>query len=123
MMPPTDSMHQNTAPNTTTMRNRKYVSADGYFEAVYAYNGKLLKEGDGDIDMGTYNYFPSTKKSTDSKSNIILKALDTLVAYIGHTADDIIPYEIYRNSKQDLKEYLVKVGEEYKKQYERIESR
>ena len=47
--------------NTTTMRNRKYVSADGYFEAVYSYNGKLLKEGDGDIDMGTYNYSPSTK--------------------------------------------------------------
>ena len=52
-------MHQNTAPNTTTMRNKKYVSADGYFEAVYSYDGKLLNEGVADIDMGTYNYLLS----------------------------------------------------------------
>ena len=62
-METTDAMHQNTAPNTTTMRNRKYVSADGYFEAVYSYNNNktLLNEGKYDVDMGTYNYLPSGK--------------------------------------------------------------
>ena len=69
MKAPGDSMHQNTAPNTTTMRNKKYVSADGYFEAVYSYDGKLLNEGVADIDMGTYNYLLSGKNILNYSKN------------------------------------------------------
>ena len=97
-------MHQNTAPNTTTMHNRKYVSADGYFEAVYSYDGKLLNEGVADIDMGTYNYAPSTK-GIDYKWYHLLK--------------DMITYDVYKNSKKDLDNYLNK----FSKNYEGIESK
>ena len=101
MMPPTDSMHQNTAPNTTTMRNRKYVSADGYFEAVYSYNGKLLKEGDGDIDMGTYNYSPSTKGG---------------IYMFFHLIEDMITYGFYKNTKSELHENIVSAKNKLKKE-------
>ena len=101
MMPPTDSMHQNTAPNTTTMRNRKYVSADGYFEAVYSYDGKLLKEGDGDIDMGTYNYSPSTKG---------------VKHMVFHLIEDMITYELYKNTKSELHENCVSAKNKLKKE-------
>ena len=94
-------MHQNTAPNTTTMHNRKYVSADGYFEAVYSYDGKLLNEGVADIDKGTYNYFPSEKN------------------FFGHFLRDMFTYEVYKNSKQDLDDHLIEIL----KNYERIESK
>ena len=100
-METSDAMHQNTAPNTTTMHNRKYVSADGYFEAVYSYDGKLLNEGVADIDMGTYNYLPSGK------------------SFFGHFFKDMITYEVYKNSKKDLDDYLNK----FSKNYERIESK
>ena len=81
------------------MRNKKYVSADGYFEAVYSYDGKLLKEGDGDIDMGTYNYAPSTKKHLKWGS---IQAKGT------HGIKDVLPYLIYKNTKNDLqKMYLL----------------
>ena len=104
MTPPTDAMHQNTAPNTTTMRNKKYVSADGYFEAVYSYDGKLLNEGVADIDMGTYNYAPSTKGG---------------FYMIYHLFKDMITYDVYKNSKKDLNDYL----NNFSKNYERIESK
>ena len=103
-METSDAMHQNTAPNTTTMHNRKYVSADGYFEAVYSYDGKLLNEGVSDIDMGTYNYAPSTKGWTYK-------------AY--HLLKDMITYDVYKNSKKDLDDYLNKLS----KKYEGIESK
>ena len=122
-METSDAMHQNTAPNTTTMHNRKYVSADGYFEAVYSYDGKLLNEGVADIDMGTYNYAQSTRKSSNSKNNIIIKALDKLYSYAGHGLKDMATYEIYRNSKKDLKEHLNSISKKYIKQYGRIESK
>ena len=105
------------------MRNRKYVSADGYFEAVYSYGGKLLNEGVADIDMGAYNYAPSTRKSSNSKNNIIIKALDKLYSYAGHGLKDMATYEIYRNSKKDLKEHLNSISKKYIKQYGRIESK
>ena len=83
------------------MRNKKYVSADAYFEAVYSYDGKLLNEGVADIDMGTYNYLPSGKN------------------FFGHFFKDMITYEVYKNSKKDLDGYLNK----FSKNYERIESK
>ena len=86
------------------MRNRKYVSADGYFETVYSYDGKLLNEGVADIDMGTYNYVPSTKGWTYK-------------AY--HLLKDMITYDVYKNSKKDLDDYLNKLS----KKYEGIESK
>ncbi len=107
MMPPTDSMHQNTAPNTTTMRNRKYVSADGYFEAVYSYNGKLLNEGVADIDMGTYNCAPSTKKHLKWGS---IQAKGT------HGIKDVLPYLIYKNTKNDLQKMYLLYKENFHKQ-------
>ena len=88
MKAPGDSMHQNTAPNTTTMRNKKYVSADGYFEAVYSYDGKLLNEGVADIDMGTYNYLPSGK------------------SFFGHLLRDMFTYDAYKNSKKDYENFV-----------------
>ena len=90
--------------NTTTMRNRKYVSADGYFEAVYSYDGKLLNEGVANIDMGTYNYAPSTKGG---------------FYMIYHLFKDMITYNVYKNSKKDLDDYLNK----FSKKYEGIESK
>lgn len=84
---PADLMHQNTAPNTTTMRNKKYVSADGYFEAVYSYDGKLLNEGVADIDMGTYNYAPSEK------------------GFFKHYGKDMITYNFLKNTKTDFKNF------------------
>ena len=103
-METSDAMHQNTAPNTTTMHNRKYVSADGYFEAVYSYDGKLLNEGVANIDMGTYNYAPSTKGG---------------FYMIYHLFKDMITYDVYKNSKKDLDDYLNKLS----KKYEGIESK
>jgi hypothetical protein len=38
------------------LKNLKFVSSDGYFEAVYDVNGKLLTEENDPINMGTYNY-------------------------------------------------------------------
>ena len=106
-MPPDDAMHQNTAPNTTTMRNKKYVSADGYFKAVYSYNGKLLNEGMADIDMGTYNYAPSTKKHLKWGS---IQAKGT------HGIKDVLPYLIYKNTKNDLQKMYLLYKENFHKQ-------
>ena len=51
-------MHQNTI--YIKEPNKKYVSFDGYFEAVYYYDSQLLNEETASEDMGTYNYGPST---------------------------------------------------------------
>ena len=98
---PQDLLHQNTAPNIITKSNKKFVSFDGYFEAVYSYDNIFLKEGHGDVDMGTYNYSPSGKNVK------------------GHVAKDMVTYGIYKNSKQELEEQLSNLI----KKYERIESR
>ena len=76
--------------NTTTMRNRKYVSADGYFEAVYSYNNNktLLNEGKYDVDMGTYNYIPSGKN------------------FLGHLKKDMFTYDAYKNTKKDYENFI-----------------
>lgn len=40
--------------------NLKFVSGDGYHEAVYNMEGSLLTADNDAINMGTYNYFPAT---------------------------------------------------------------
>ena len=94
-------MHQNTSPSIVTKKNTKYVSFDGYFEAVYSYNGKLLKEGDGDIDMGTYNYSPSTKGG---------------IYMFFHLIEDMITYGFYKNTKSELHENIVSAKNKLKKE-------
>lgn len=60
-METSDAMHQNTAPIYKLKFNKKFVSFDGFFEVVYAYDNSLVTEEKGDEDMGTYNYLPSGK--------------------------------------------------------------
>ena len=80
-------LHQNTA--TSIKPNRKYVSFDGYFEAVYSYDNKLLNEKSAPVDMGTYNYNPSTAGK---------------LAFLGHFVNDMLPYYDFKNSEKDRKE-------------------
>ena len=93
-METSDAMHQNTASIYKLKFNKKFVSFDG----------KLLNEGVANIDMGTYNYAPSTKGG---------------FYMIYHLFKDMITYDVYKNSKKDLDDYLNK----FSKNYERIESR
>ena len=69
--------------------NRKYVSFDGYFEAVYSYDNKLLNEKSAPVDMGTYNYNLSTAGK---------------FAFLGHFVNDMMPYYDFKNSEKDRKE-------------------
>lgn len=92
MMPPLDAMHQNTAKEGKP--NRKYVSFDGHFEAVYSYYNVLLNEKNASIDMGTYNYAPSiTFKGNPFKTA---------------AAKDMSTYNLYKNTKEDLKKEMKK---------------
>jgi hypothetical protein len=111
------SMHQNTA--TEGKPNKKYVSFDGYFEAVYSYDGILLNEETAPIDMGTYNYNPSTawKRKHKDELDIIDTfdleyqkdiAKDTLDAMAGHGVTDVVTYEFLANSEEDLKERSIR---------------
>ena len=87
---PADLMHQNTSPSIITKKNIKYVSFDGYFEAVYSYNNNktLLNEGKYDVDMGTYNYIPSGKN------------------FLGHLKKDMFTYDAYKNTKKDYENFI-----------------
>ncbi len=78
-------MHQNTSPSIVTKKNTKYVSFDGYFEAVYSYNKILLNEGKYNVDMGTYNYAPSGK------------------SFLDHFSKDMFTYNSYRNTHKKYK--------------------
>lgn len=66
------------------MKNRKYVSFDGYFEAVYSHDNKLLNEETAPTDMGTYNYAPSTAKEWN--------------AWYDHYMRDVQPYKVLKNT-------------------------
>ena len=68
------------------------MSFDGYFEAVYSSDGILLNENTAPVDMGTYNYAPST-----AWNNIF----ELPEAYIGHFASDMLPYYSYKNSPEN----------------------
>ncbi len=90
MMPPSDREHQNTA--TEGKPNRKYVSFDGYFEAVYSHDNRLLDEETESLDMGTYNYSPF--KHNGSVPEIIGSGAV-------HFKTDFITYYMYTNTKED----------------------
>ena len=66
----------------TSLDNVKYVSWDGYREAVY--NKKTGKIVTNHMDMGTYNFWPSTK------------------GWAEHFAYDIFPWILWGNSIWDL---------------------
>lgn len=42
--------------------NLKFISADGFCEAVYDKNGKLQNENNNPVDMGTFNYAAGIKE-------------------------------------------------------------
>ena len=75
--PEKSALHQNTSSDNS---NKKYVSADGHFEAVYTKDGVLLSETYYPVDMGTYNYGVSTSE---------------------HIALDIVPYYSYGGNVKD----------------------
>ena len=97
-------MHQNTTEIPLLGNNRKYVSFDGYFEAVYSYDNRLINEIKGSLDMGTVNYSPSTE-GVGIKGKIL--------AGINHFKNDMLPYWLYRNTEKDK-------DEEKRKNIERI---
>lgn len=88
-------IHQNTAPFWKW--NRKYVSFDGYFEAVYSYDNQSLNEETASEDMGTYNYGPSTSGKS---------LFDMLFAYKEHYLKDMLPYFYKKNTKKDYEDFL-----------------
>lgn len=72
------------------LSNKKYVSFDGYFEAVYTYDGELLNEETSKLNMGTYNYAPSTEGGFN--------------AIIGHFVKDMLTYWLLGNVETHPKE-------------------
>ena len=106
------SFHQNTA--TLGKPNRKYVSFDGYFEAVYSYDNVLLNEETASIDMGTYNYSPSTAWKRNKNENIKNAELK---AKLKHTEEDVVTYFAKQNTKKDSDELKRKHDENNKYRY------
>ena len=98
-------MHQNTTEIPLLGNNRKYVSFDGHFEIVYSAENILLTEGSGDIDMGTYNYSPST-----DGDNVIEKG----EAYLEHYKKDMKPYNKYKNTEKERQDAEKKKEKEEK---------
>ncbi len=89
----TSMMRQNTA--SIKEPNRKYVSFEGYFEAIYSYDNKLLNEETASEDMGTYNYGPYTGENG-------LK--DMLINSKEHYLKDMLPY--FHKYKKDYEDFL-----------------
>ena len=96
---PLDKEHQNTAP--LFKRNKKYVSFDGYFEIVFSDDGVLLNEERASLDMGTYNYAPSTQE-------------ERLKAIFGHIFSDMLPYYMMENTEKDKKQKEKRVMDDIK---------
>ena len=69
--------HQFTSPERN---NKKYVSPDGKFEAIYSKNGDLV---DDPRDVGTYNFISPNKDG------------------LGHFIVDVVPWIWYGNSPND----------------------
>lgn len=77
--------------------NRKYVSFDGYFEAVYSYDNNLLNESTDSEDMGTYNFAPFNRGG-----NVFLN-------FLNHLDKDMAPYGFWFNDYQDfIKDMILK---------------
>jgi hypothetical protein len=61
--------------------NLKFISEDGYFEAVYNKAGILLTEENDPLNMGTFNY------------------ADQVTGKEKHTVLDVLPYVLWGNTK------------------------
>ena len=70
--------HQHEAPIWSA--NLKFISSDGHKEAVYNSDGKMVNSVE---DAWTYNFFDPTHNS------------------IPHTRYDVLPYDLWWNSKDD----------------------
>ena len=81
--------HQFTSENRT---NVKYVSADGYREAIYDSKDNLVTAPE---DMGTYNFVPSDH--------------DGWRGFVGHILQDVIPWYRWGNSPEDTTEFIDRV--------------
>ena len=68
------------------------MSFDGYFEAVYSSDGILLNENTAPVDMGTYNYNPSTLGED---------YIERIFAITGHFLNDMLPYYILENTEEE----------------------
>lgn len=84
-----DTYHQFTSENRD---NVKYVSADGYREAIYDSKGNLVTAPE---DMGTYNFIPSDH--------------DGWRGFVGHILQDVIPWYRWGNSPEDTTEFIDRV--------------
>ncbi len=78
IMPPDESALHMYGPDGEY--NIKFVSKEGFFEAVYNKNGELLSEDNDPANMGTYNY---ANPLTESKK---------------HSTYDVAPYYIWGNT-------------------------
>ena len=86
-----NGFHQSTSD--PFFSNRKYISYEGSFEAVYNSKDELLNEERAAIDMGTYNYSPFIYGKEGKKK---------------HKKDDVYKYFLYENTK---KLFIRKYGE------------
>ena len=77
--------HQFTAESRD---NKKYVSKDGLYEAIYDANGNLVTSAE---DVGTYNFISPNDNA------------------IGHFMVDVIPWIIYGNSEEDTTSIIQRV--------------
>ena len=76
---PAADCHQYTSPDKS---NVKYVSPDGYREAIYNSEGNIVLDS---RDVGTYNFSPS----------------GTFIGDIGHFFADILPWVAFGNDDDD----------------------
>jgi hypothetical protein len=78
--------------------NKKYVSDDGRFEAIFTDRGKLLSYKNDQMNMGTYNYAPAMSDKEKIKSM--------------HSPCDVKPYQYFGNfigglGKPSSNDYIV----------------
>jgi hypothetical protein len=79
--------------------NLKFVSDDGFYEAVYDYSGNLITDKKDAVNMATYNY------------------ADAITEPKKHLEYDVIPYWIWGNTgtdrKFEIRELVVNVSKFY----------
>ena len=68
--------------------NIKFISEDGYFEAVYNKNGELLTQYNDPLNMGTFNY----ANQINDKDK--------------HTDFDVLPYFRWGNTREEKMRFL-----------------
>ncbi|QQO08717.1 hypothetical protein [Breznakiella homolactica] len=91
LMPPDQSLLHMYGPDGEY--NLKFISSDGYFEAVYNRAGELLTEENDPVNMGTFNY------------------ADPVSAPGKHSVYDVLPYFVWNNTEEVLRMYSDGMGE------------